>query len=151
MVESIKVLIEEVERLEYTTNSYLIALNQLRGQLKTVAIKASTGSRSAHSKLKTLLIKCKLIKTRYNEKTLLIDKLNEKINMLELNEMTFTVEDVMGFEKALNDSTGMELKIDRLNPLFSNVKFLRVLRTQLETHEIYEKCALLQKRIETLK
>ena len=70
--------------------------------------------------------------------------------MLEQNDMTFTVEDVMGFEQALNESDVTELKIDMLNPLFSNVKFLRVLRTQLETHEIYEKCALLQKRIETL-
>jgi hypothetical protein len=151
MVESIKVLMEEVERLEETTNGYLIALNELRDQLKTVAINASMGHRSALHKLKTLQIKCKLIKTRYSEKTLLLEKLNEKINMLELNDMTFTVEDVMGFENALNNSEGKELKIDRLNPLFSNVKFLRVLKTQLETHEIYEKCALLQQRIETLR
>lgn len=151
MVESIKVLMEEVERLEETTNGYLLALKELQDQIKTVAIKASKGHQSALHKLKTLQIKCKLIKTRYNEKSLLIEKLNEKINMLEQNDMTFTVEDVMGFEKALNDSNGLELKIDKLNPLFSNVKFLRVLRTQLETHEIYEKCALLQKRIETLR
>lgn len=151
MVESIKVLMEEVERLEETTNAYLLALSQLQDQIKTVAVKASTGQRSALNKLKTLQIKCKLIKTRYNEKSLLIEKLNEKINLLEQNEMTFTAEDVMGFEKALNDSSGSELKIDKLNPLFSNVKFLRVLRTQLETHEIYEKCALLQKQIETLR
>jgi len=151
MVESIKVLMEEVERLEETTNGYLLALKELQDQIKTVAIKASKGHQSALHKLKTLLIKCKLIKTRYNEKSLLIEKLNEKINMLEQNDMTFTVEDVMGFEKALNDSNGSELKVDKLNPLFSNVKFLRVLRTQLETHEIYEKCALLQKRIETLR
>jgi hypothetical protein len=151
MVESIKVLMEEVERLEETTNGYLLALKELQDQIKTVAIKASKGHQSALYKLKTLQIKCKLIKTRYNEKSLLIEKLNEKITMLEQNDMTFTVEDVMGFEKALNDSNGSELKIDKLNPLFSNVKFLRVLRTQLETHEIYEKCALLQKRIETLR
>ena len=150
MVESIKVLMEEVERLEYTTNGYIVALEQLRDQIKTVAIKAAQGQRSGLQKLKTLQIKCRLIKTRYAEKTLLIAKLNEKINMLEDNDMTFTVEDVMGFEQALNNAEGKELKIDRLNPLFSNVKFLRVLRTQLETHEIYEKCALLQKHIENL-
>jgi hypothetical protein len=151
MMESIKVLMEEVERLEETTNAYLLALKELQDQIKAVAIKASTGQRSAFNKLKTLQIKSKLIKTRYSEKSLLIDKLNEKISMLEQNDMTFTVEDVMGFEKALNDSNGSELKIDKLNPLFSNVKFLRVLRSQLETHEIYEKCAILQKRIETLR
>lgn len=151
MVESIKVLMEEVERLEETTNGYILALNELRDQIKAVSVKASAGQRSALFKLKTLQIKCKLIKTRYSEKSLLISKLNEKINMLEQNDMTFTVEDVMGFEQALNDSTGSELKVDKLNPLFSNVKFLRVLRSQLETHEIYEKCAMLQKRIETLK
>ena len=151
MVDSIKVLMQEVERLEDTTNGYLIALKQIKDQIKTVAIKASKGQKSALHQLRTLQIKCKLVVTRYNEKTLLIQKLNEKISMLEQNEMTFTAEDVMGFEQALNDSNGSELKIDRLNPLFSNVKFLRVLRSQLESHEIYEKCALLQKRIEKLK
>lgn len=151
MVESIKVLMDEVERLEETTNGYLLALRQLRDQIKTVAVKASKGQVSALQKLKTLQIKCKLIVTRYNEKTILLDMLNQKITMLEQNEMTFTAEDVIGFEQALNDSDGTELKIDRLNPLFSNVKFLRVLRSQLESHEIYEKCALLQERIEKLK
>ncbi len=151
MIASIQILKEEVNRLENKTNDYLSALRELQDQIKVVAIKASKGQKGALYKLKTLQIKCKLINTRYDEKSLLILKLNEKINMLEDNEMTFTVEDVLGFEQALNDSEGNELKIDKLNPLFSNVKFLRVLRTQLETHEIYEKCALLQKRIENLK
>lgn len=151
MEDSTKFLQAEVEKLEAKTNAYLIALNQLQEQIKTVAIKASKGDNSAAYKLKTLLVKCRLIKTRYNEKDILIEKLNQKINMLEQNEMTFTVEDVMGFEQALNEADGIELKIDKLNPLFSNVKFLRVLRTQLEDHEIYEKCALLQKRIEKLR
>ena len=150
MIASIQILKEEVNKLENKTNDYLSALRELQDQIKVVAIKASKGQKGALYKLKTLQIKCKLINTRYDEKSLLILKLNEKINMLEQNEMTFTVEDVLGFEQALNDSEGNELKIDKLNPLFSNVKFLRVLRTQLETHEIYEKCALLQKRIEKL-
>ena len=150
MVDSIRVLMDEVEKLEETTNSYIQALVQLQDQIKTVAVKAANGHRSAFSKLKTLQIKCRLIQTRYNEKTYLLEKLNQKINMLEQNDMTFTVEDVMGFEKALNDAEGNELEVDRLNPLFPNIKFLRVLRKQLETHEIYEKCALLQKRIEIL-
>jgi len=150
MMDSIKVLMEEVEKLEETTNGYILALNQLESQIKSVAIKASKGQISALNKLKTLQIKCRLIRTRYNEKTLLLDKMNQKINMLEQNEMTFTVEDIVGFEKALNDSDGKELEVDKFNPLFSNIKFLRVLRKQLESHEIYEKCALLQKRIEIL-
>ena len=149
-MEGVRVLIEEVEKLEETTNSYILALNQLESQIKSIAIKASDGQISAFSKLKTLQIKCRLIKTRYNEKTLLLDKLNQKIRMLEENDMTFTVEDIVGFEKALNDSDGKELAIDKFNPLFSNIKFLRVLRKQLESHEIYEKCALLQQRIELL-
>lgn len=151
MIASIQILKEEVNRLEIKTNSYLCALRELQDQIKEVALNASKGQKGALYKLKTLQIKCKLINTRYDEKSILILKLNEKINMLTQNEMTFTVEDVMGFEQALNDSEGTELKIDNLNPLFSNVKFLRVLRSQLETHEIYEKCALLQKRIEKLK
>jgi hypothetical protein len=150
MMDSIRVLMEEVEKLEETTNSYILALNQLESQIKSVAIKASSGQKSSLNKLKTLQIKCRLIRTRYNEKTLLLDKMNQKINMLEKNDMTFTVEDIVGFEKALNDSDGKELAVDKFNPLFSNIKFLRVLRKQLESHEIYEKCALLQKRIEIL-
>ncbi len=150
MIASIEILKEEVKRLESKTNNYLIALHELQGQIKAVALNASKGQKGALYKLKTLQIKCKLVNTRYDEKNILILKLNEKINMLEENEMTFTVEDVIGFELALNESEGKELKIDDLNPLFSNVKFLRVLRSQLETHEVYEKCALLQKRIEKL-
>ena len=151
MIASIQILKEEVNRLEKKTNKYLRALRELQDQIKVVALNASNGQKGALYKLKTLQIKCKLINSRYDEKSLLILKLNEKINMLEQNEMTFTIEDVMEFEQALNESEGSELKIDNLNPLFSNVKFLRVLRSQLETHEIYEKCALLQKQIENLK
>ena len=150
MEDSIKVLEEEVVRLESKTNGYLLALKQLQEQLNQTAQLAAKNDRNAAYQLKTLLKKCRLIKRRYHEKSELIERLNQKINMLQNNDMTFTVEDVMGFEEALNNSNGKELQIDRLNPLFSNLKFLRVLRNQLETHEIYEKCALLQKRIEKL-
>ena len=92
-----------------------------------------------------------MIRQRYFEKVYLLDKLNDKIRLLNENEMFFTEEDIMGFETALNNSEGEELSIDKLNPLFSNLSFLRVLRTQLEDHEIYEKCALLQKQIEKLR
>jgi hypothetical protein len=151
MKASIKILKKEVNKLERKTNDYINALRELQEQIKVAAINATAGKKGALYKLKTLQIKCKLIHTRYDEKSILILKLNDKINMLEQNGMTFTAEDVLGFEQALNESEGKELKIDKLNPLFSNVKFLRVLRSQLETHEIYEKCALLQKRIELLK
>lgn len=148
---SISRLINKVTYLEKKTNKYLKTLKELEHQsLKLVSVIVSGNEKSINS-LKIVQLKMRLIRQRYFEKVYLLEKLNKKIQLLKEDEMFFTDEDIMGFETALNNSEGEELSIDTLNPLFSNLSFLRVLRTQLEDHEIYEKCALLQKQIEKLR
>ena len=151
MNSSISGLIKKVTFLEKKTNKYLKTLKELETQTFKLAKEIVSGNKKAIFSLKIIQVKTQLIRLRYFEKVYLLDKLNDKIQLLNENEMFFTEEDIMGFETALNNSEGEELSIDKLNPLFSNLSFLRVLRTQLEDHEIYEKCALLQKQIEKLR
>jgi len=148
---SISGLIKKVTLLEKKTNKYLNTIKELEMQSHKIANEVVSGNKKFIHSLKIIQIKIRLVKQRYFEKIYLLNKLNDKIQLLEEDEMFFTDEDIMGFETALNNSKGEELSIDKLNPLFSNLSFLRVLRTQLEDHEIYEKCALLQKQIEKLR
>jgi len=151
MNSSISGLIKKVTHLEKNTNKYLITLKELETQAFKLANEVISGNRKSVYSLKIIQVKIKLIKQRYFENVYLLNELNDKINLLEADDMFFTDEDILGFESALNNSEGEELSIDKLNPLFSNLSFLRGLRTQLEDHEIYEKCALLQKQIEKLR
>lgn len=151
MNSSISGLIKKVTHLEKNTNKYLKTLKELETQAFKLANEVISGNRKSVHSLRIIQVKIKLIKQRYFEKVYLLNQLNDKINLLEADEMFFTDEDILGFESALNNSEGEELSIDKLNPLFSNLSFLRGLRTQLEVHEIYEKCALLQKQIEKLR
>ena len=148
---SISGLISKATHLEKKTNKYLKTLKELEIQSLKIAKEIVSGNQKSGHSLKIIQRKIRLVRQRYFEKVYLLDKLNDKINLLNEDEMFFTDEDIMGFETALNNSEGEELSIDKLNPLFSNLRFLRVLRTQLEDHEIYEKCALLQKQIEKLR
>ena len=148
---SISGLIKKVTHLEKKTNKYLKTLKELETQSLKIVNEIISGNQKSIYSLKIVQVKTRLVRQRYFEKVYLIDKLNDKIQLLKEDEMFFTDEDVLGFESALNNSEGKELSIDNLNPLFSNLSFLRVLRTQLEDYEIYEKCALLQKQIEKLR
>ena len=151
MNSSISGLIKKVTNLEKKTNKYLKTIKELETQYIKIVNEVVSGNKKSIYSLKIVQVKMRLVRQRYFEKVYLIDKLNDKIQLLKKDEMFFTEEDIMGFESALNNSEGAELSIDKLNPLFSNLSFLRVLRTQLEDHEIYEKCALLQKQIEKLR
>ena len=148
---SISGLIKKVTHLEKKTNKYLKTLKELEAQSLKIVNEIASGNQKSIYSLKIVQIKTRLVRQRYFEKVYLLDKLNNKIQLLKEDEMFFTDEDILGFESALNNSEGEELSIDNLNPLFSNLSFLRVLRTQLADHEIYEKCALLQKQIEKLR
>ena len=150
MNSSISGLINKVIQLEKKTNRYLKTLRELEKQTQLTAKEISSGSLNAVHSLKTIQIKIRLIRQRYFEKTYLLENLNQKIIQLKADELFFTAEDVEGFEMALNKNDAKELQVDQLNPLFSNLSFLRVLRTQLEDYEIFEKCALLQKQINKL-
>jgi len=151
MNSSISGLIRKVNKLEKKTNQYKKAIRELKLQSKKIARKIVTGNINSVYSLKTIQLKSHLVRQKYFEKVVLLEKLNTKITQLNEDEMFFTTEDIEGFEVALNNAEGKKLAIDKLNPLFSNLSFLRVLRSQLEGHEIYEKCALLQKQIETLR
>ncbi len=144
-------LIKKVNNLEKKTNKYLITIKELEIQSLKIANEVVSGNQKYIHSLRILQVKLRLVRQRYFEKVYLLDKLNDKIKQLKEDEMFFTDEDITGFETALNNSEGEELTIDKLNPLFSNLSFLRVLRTQLEDYEIYEKCALLQKQIEKVR
>jgi hypothetical protein len=151
MNSSISGLITKVSKLEKKSNQYLKTIRELETQSQKIVIEIVAGNLNLAHSLKTIQIKIRLIRQRYAEKVYLLDKLNDKIIQLSKDELFFTIEDIEGFESALNSNKGEELSVDQLNPLFTNLSFLRGLRTQLENIEIYEKCALLQKQIEKLK
>jgi hypothetical protein len=150
MSSSISGLITQVTKLEEKANRHLKTIEELDFQAKKMADKIAEGSLNRLHSLRTIQIKTRIIRQRYKEKTYLINHLTEKIKQLKADKMFFTNEDIKGFETALN-SNEKELLVDMLNPLFSNLSFLRVIRSQLEDFEIYEKCALLQKQIEKLR
>lgn len=148
---SISGLINKVTKLEKKTNHYLKTIGELETQAQKTTKEIVAGKLNAIHALKTLQTKIRMIRRRYIEKIYLLEKLNKKIGQLKADEMFFTTEDIEGFEVALNEDNAKELQVDMLNPLFSNLSFLRIMQSQLENHEIYEKCAMLQKQIENLK
>jgi hypothetical protein len=149
MNSSISGLINQVKKLEQKANQYIKTIEELEVQSKIIAGKITQGNLNLIQSLKTIQIKIRLIRQKHFEKAYLCDKLNDKVKQLKADETFFTNEDIKGFETALN-SEGKDLSVDKLNPLFSNLSFLRVIRTRLETFESYEKCALLQKQIERI-
>jgi hypothetical protein len=126
------------------------AIEELKSTASVMSEKISRGSLYAVSSLKTIQIKIRDLRRLVLDLEKMIDSLKFKISQLESNDQFFTRQDIHEFEKALNDHSSHELMVDLTNPLFSNRGFLESIKSQLEDFEYYEKCALLQKRIEKI-